>query len=76
MEDTMILTPWELVRKNKIEIMQMLQEDGCILLAMKNMGRRGGYNKPFAAAIQWPPPDGISFEVDGYWVMIISSKVP
>jgi len=65
----MILTPWELVRKNKVEIMQILREDGCILLALGNRGRKGGYNKPFAAVTQWPPSSK-SFEVDGQCVTI------
>ena len=62
----MILTPWELVRKNKVEIMQILREDGCILLALGNRGRKGGYNKPFAALIEWPPLP-VPFEVDGQY---------
>ena len=50
-----LLTPWELARLNKVEVVKRLQESGCILLALKNRGRKGGYNRPFAAIIEWPP---------------------
>lgn len=60
----MILTPWELARINKVKVVKDLQEHGCILLSLKNRGRRGGYNKPFAALIQWPPVSEI-IEMDG-----------
>lgn len=51
----MPLTPWELARTNKVEIVKRLQEEGCILLSLKHRGRRGGYDRPFAALIEWPP---------------------
>lgn len=53
----MPLTPWELARTNKVEIVKRLQEEGCILLSLKHRGRRGGYDRPFAAIIEWPPSD-------------------
>ena len=59
-----LLTPWELARLNKVEVVKRLQENGCILLALKNRGRKGGYNRPFAAIIEWPP-SLVPFEVDG-----------
>ena len=65
----MILTPWELVRKNKVEIVQSLREEGYILLALGNRGRKGGYNRPFATVIPYPPSTR-PFEIDGEkWVM-------
>ncbi len=65
----MLLTPWELARINKVEIVKRLQEVGCILLSLKHRGRKGGYNKPFAALIQWPPVPG-TFEVDDVTVRL------
>lgn len=69
----MLLTPWELARINKVEVVKRLQENGCILLALKNRGRKGGYNRPFAALIQWPPLPG-SFEIDGHTILL--SEIP